>query len=293
MKFLGTGGAEGIPNPFCSCKLCEYARKNGGHDIRTRSSFLIDEETVIDLGADYFVQSIIHKQPLCVLKYILFTHTHDDHFNYSLFWERSVRQKKESGEPINIYFSEDAYDIIEKLLMVSPLTDGREYFINNNTVRFHMLKFNQKYSIGEYAVTPLKGRHTTAIERFSANFLIEKEGKSLYYALDSGPFFEDTIKSLSGKKLDIFIGECTFASLEKINSKPVTNEHMQISTCLENLHILYQNDAITSNTCIYLTHFADGSASHDELCKYFSSLSLPYKINIAYDGMEINFPNIP
>ena len=54
MKFLGTGAGEGIPNPFCTCRICEYARKHGGKDIRTRSSFMLDRHTIIDMGADFF-----------------------------------------------------------------------------------------------------------------------------------------------------------------------------------------------------------------------------------------------
>ena len=32
MIFLGTGASEGIPNPFCRCRICETARKMGGKE---------------------------------------------------------------------------------------------------------------------------------------------------------------------------------------------------------------------------------------------------------------------
>ena len=60
MKFLGTSAGEGIPDPFCTCPICENARRVGGKELRTRSSFLLDEETIIDLGADYFAQARDH-----------------------------------------------------------------------------------------------------------------------------------------------------------------------------------------------------------------------------------------
>ena len=52
MKFYGTGAAEGIPNPFCGCYLCEYARKHGGKDVRTRSMFRLTPNICIDMGPD-------------------------------------------------------------------------------------------------------------------------------------------------------------------------------------------------------------------------------------------------
>ena len=50
--FYGTGAAEGIPDPFCTCYLCQYARDHGGKDVRTRSMFRVDPTMVIDMGAD-------------------------------------------------------------------------------------------------------------------------------------------------------------------------------------------------------------------------------------------------
>ena len=56
MRFYGTSAAEAIPNPFCSCYLCENARKMGGKDVRHRSMFRIDEETCDDMGGDALIE---------------------------------------------------------------------------------------------------------------------------------------------------------------------------------------------------------------------------------------------
>lgn len=55
--FYGTGAAEGIPDPFCTCYLCQYARDHGGKDVRTRSMFRVDPTMVIDMGADAYTQA--------------------------------------------------------------------------------------------------------------------------------------------------------------------------------------------------------------------------------------------
>lgn len=53
MCFWGTSAGEGVPTPFCRCKVCEYARKHGGKDLRTRSCFRLDESIMLDAGADF------------------------------------------------------------------------------------------------------------------------------------------------------------------------------------------------------------------------------------------------
>ena len=52
IKYYGTGDGYGIPEPFCSCRLCAYAREHGGKDIRTRSQAVIDD-IMIDFSKDH------------------------------------------------------------------------------------------------------------------------------------------------------------------------------------------------------------------------------------------------
>lgn len=284
MKFLGTGAGEGIPNPFCTCRICEYARKHGGKDIRTRSSFMLDRHTIIDMGADFFCQSFLYGEDFTEIENVLYTHTHNDHFNYTMIWERSVRMQQD-GKILNVFFVDEGYDIITDFYLKSRITEGREAYAGADNVNFVKLEFGKKYSIGGYDITPLKGMHRTSYEQHSANYLIERDGKKLYYALDSGIFCEETFEKLKGAELDIFIGECTFP---KIGAEfdPNLIVHMDLEGCLKNLEILFKNKTITTNTEIYLTHIGPWE-THFDLCEYFAKLDLPYKINVACDGMEL------
>ena len=58
IKYLGTGAAEGIPAVFCHCGICEYARKQKGKEIRTRSQAIIDDLILIDFGPDTFAHTL-------------------------------------------------------------------------------------------------------------------------------------------------------------------------------------------------------------------------------------------
>lgn len=286
MRFLGTGGGEGVPNPFCTCRICENARKVGGKEIRTRSSFRLDNETIIDIGADFFTQSFMLNEPFDNIRNVLYTHTHDDHFNYTMIWERFVRNLGGDG-PMNIYFTDSAYDILDKFYLVSPVTEGRENYITPENIRFIRLNFMEKYNIGQWNVTPLKGNHSTVFEKNSANYLLENNNISIFYAVDSGPFSDETIGFLSGAKLNILICECTFPVIG-IDYLPAKSEHMDLNSCLKNLDVLYTKNIISKETKIYITHISPVGSTHAEFEQYVNSLDLPYKITVAYDGMVID-----
>ena len=48
LRVLGSAAAEGWPAMFCSCPGCQKARANGGKDLRRRTAYLLDEDTLID-----------------------------------------------------------------------------------------------------------------------------------------------------------------------------------------------------------------------------------------------------
>ena len=52
VTFLGSGGGSGIPNPFCQCANCEAARAAGGRSLRNSPAVLINDDLLIDCGAD-------------------------------------------------------------------------------------------------------------------------------------------------------------------------------------------------------------------------------------------------
>ena len=84
IRFMGTAGSEGIPNPFCNCKVCENARKNKGKDERTRASVMVDDCMQIDMSPEWSYQ--LKREGLTArnVHATLFTHTHPDHFNVPL-----------------------------------------------------------------------------------------------------------------------------------------------------------------------------------------------------------------
>src|SRR5262245_31110121 len=87
--FLGTAASEGYPDAFCGCLNCRLAREAGGKSLRNRSSLLINDDLLIDLGPDLLAASAAHGIPLDRVAYCIQTHEHSDHLHPSHFHSRS------------------------------------------------------------------------------------------------------------------------------------------------------------------------------------------------------------
>ncbi len=157
------------------------------------------------------------------------------------------------------------------------------HLLDCSRVEIHPLDFCKTYNIGDYKVTPLKGDHSTQYEKNSCNYLIQfPNGKTMYYALDTGLFLAETNDYLKNIRIDLIILECTFA--QESNK---CSTHMNLSTAKEQLDLLYSDGIIDDDTKIYLTHFSR-LMTHSELESYWKSENAEYRVNIAYDGLSID-----
>ena len=80
ITYLGTGAAEGIPAMFCTCELCTKARHDKNKEIRTRSQCVINDDLLIDFPADTYYHFLLNDINMSKIKYIVITHSHQDHF---------------------------------------------------------------------------------------------------------------------------------------------------------------------------------------------------------------------
>ena len=144
--FWGTGSAEGIPNPLCKCPACEKARKMKGKNIRSRSSFRLSEDILLDFGPDLVTQAQRNGGDLMKLRHVLITHTHYDHFSaFALcqFAGSYIPPK----EPVAFYFTEEAYEMADYLCHDEMLLrNGFRETLESGTIRFEKLKFFEPHT---------------------------------------------------------------------------------------------------------------------------------------------------
>ena len=77
VQLLGTGSADGWPNPFCECESCSTQRVTG--NARASSAALIDDVVLIDWGPNLSHVASLHGVSMRNVQHIFFTHGHPDH----------------------------------------------------------------------------------------------------------------------------------------------------------------------------------------------------------------------
>lgn len=66
-----------MPIPFCVCQICSEARRVGGKNLRRRSSLMINDDLLVDIGPDIATASFEYGLSLAGISVCLQTHPHD------------------------------------------------------------------------------------------------------------------------------------------------------------------------------------------------------------------------
>jgi len=282
LHILGTAAAEGVPAVFCSCAHCRYAREARGHEIRTRAGALLDGTLKLDFGPDSYMQSLRDGVNYALVHSVLITHTHSDHLTVSeLGWRWGVFAHVPAGDkPLTVYGNENLGTMLDGLL--------------GDRIAYQRLTAFQTVDIEGYAVTPLQAVHCVSngpdagwpivvggktVTRVEDAFiyLIEKDGKRLLYAHDTGPLTDADWEYLRGKRLDLVSLDCTNGRLDR-----TYYGHMGCHDDLAIRERLISIGAADDKTTFVANHFShNGLLPYDELCAMMPGFI------VARDGMDI------
>ena len=278
IKYYGTSAGAGIPEIFCSCRVCEQARKERGKNLRTRSQAVIDGVFGLDYS-DVFQHTLHYGLDMRQIKHVLITHAHYDHFMKEDVISRAVGMT----DPIHFYFSQESGTVFANAVqarkdkMAAP---DSNFNGNEVLVETHFVEKKQTYEIGGYTVIPLPARHGN--EKLGALiYVIQKDGKSILWAHDTGKFRSETVAFLkeSGIRFDFVSLDCTLK-----RGEPITGGHMDVERCREMVELLCANGNADEHTRVILSHIGHlVERTHDELVAEVAPLGM----EVAYDGLEI------
>lgn len=281
--YYGTGAGYGIPEMFCSCRVCNAARKNRGKDIRTRSQAVLDNKLMIDFPVDAFLHSVFYDLDIREIKNVIITHAHHDHF---LETELCTRPEDSSG-PHHFYMSEASSRSFAQRLEArakkqrETLEAGIEPVYRPVQVpQLHIIEPFKKFEVAQYHITPLPARHTFNIEPMI--YIIESGGKALLWAHDTGLFMPETLEFLRNYsvRFDCISLDCTL-----MRQKPITPFHMDLTQCIQTTQELREMGRIDDNTRIILSHIGHlVYLTHEEL----SEEARTYGMEVAYDLMVVD-----
>ena len=226
-------------------------------DARRSSAMMIGENYLIDCGVHTCESLAIAKFDIEKITDIFITHLHRDHFNSS----NIANIGKGRTTPLRLWVREDA---------ALPEIEG---------VEIKRMKLFKEYNIGAMKVTSIPANHDPAVS--PQHFIIEKDGKKLFYGCDGGWFLNETYNALRGAKLDMAVLDATVGDYEGDFRAAEHNSIPMIRLLLPSLRTI---GAIDESTAIYLSHIAPSlHVSHAktvEIAKAFGA-------HVAYDGLAL------
>lgn len=277
IKILGTAAAEGIPSPFCKCRFCEYSRRHLKSEQRKRSSVLIDNDLLIDMGPDILWNSVSQNISYSNLRFILFSHSHFDHFSVpSLLLCSKEYRITEMEKPIILVGSSQVYEKLINYLDVMGI-DKLKFFSNYH---YTVVKPGEKLILGKYIITTIESTHSK-IEKCLL-YVIKNDDKVFFYSTDTAVFNVHDIFKEYTDKFDLVLSDCTYG----INSQTTRrNRHMGVTDNIKIYNEMKKNGLLKDDSRYILTHFSHDSMIPSYLMQEYVKQS---NMEIAYDGMEVD-----
>lgn len=279
IRYMGTAALERIPAIFCNCDNCRKAMAAGGKNIMTRSQALIDDKLLVDLNSETYTHFLEMGRTLWDIEHVLITHAHCDHFTFEEFCCRIPgKTSTMKAEKLKVYTSQG---VIEN--MWDTLNTRIDKYTKQipERVEFIALDYFKPVQIGEYTVTPLPANHAEEEQAFL--FLIEKDGKTLFYGNDTG-YFDTEIDhwlAANGKYIDLLSLDCTKGDVEKSYKT-----HMSMSEGRSIADRFHEKGIIDDKSILYYTHFTHHCGMiYDEL----KVAAVKYGFHVAHDGLEVEF----
>lgn len=269
ITILGSGSADGWPNPFCVCHSCSTERAAGR--ARQPSSALVDDVVLIDCGP-----TTPHlpggAAPLDRLEHLLITHGHPDHLHPAVLL---TRQWAHPTHCLHVWGPSRAIDLC------------RDWVAPDALVEFHVLAPGDDAelptSLGTYRLSVWSARHAhgdgDALAEEALLFTVaDPQGARLLYATDTGPFPVDEV-GLPSDPVDVLLMDETFGDHTTHGTG-----HLDLATMPIVLADLRAGGVVTQGTRVLATHLSHHNPPTPQLRSRLGDLG----IEVAEDGMVVD-----
>lgn len=284
LVFLGTGAGD-----FRVCEDLENtdeyvlrARKLGGRNLRDASQALLDPDILVDFYSDQ--QILRFGIDTDEIRHLLITHCHGDHFQPA----RILEFARHLPHRLEVWGNETAEAGIE-FASSYEWDDDRGRFIervDDANLRFHLVRPDQTVSVGNASVTAVLANHHVdfdrrVIEERALNFVIEREGKTLFYGLDSSYVLRKTREFLKRYHFDAAVFDATFGHLV---IDPAATGHHNFRMLQETIAEFRRDGVVTDETAVFGSHISLAHVPpHDDIQVEAAELG----ITLAFDGMRV------
>lgn len=282
LTFLGTGAGEGYPGLWCECPHCSYARKHGGRNLRANSCAILDEKVLIDIGPACFDNAARFGVNPCHVTSLLITHPHEDHlYPQHLLWRETDERNLALSYAQKLHCGGPRFTGLPNLTVyggafTQKLFSSMEDRFEKLRMRFQRIEEGVPFDADGYRVTPVRGNH---VQRgFAHSYIIEKDGRTMLYALDTGSYDPDMEALLKKYVFNLIVMEGTTGLNEQYGG------HMCLVNNVRMLRFFQDSGCYASDGRFVLTHMSPHwCPPHD----WYESIAGQEGVTLAYDGMEI------
>ncbi len=279
IQYWGTAAAEGIPGIFCNCGNCRLARLTKGKNIRSRSQILINDDLLIDFGPDTYSNSLRYDFDMSRLSNILVTHPHKDHFYPD---ELTNRLEKYARSPVaEMLIIHGAKETLDAICAVS---DRDIRYKGQSRMAFDTLRPFEPRRIGDYTVTPLPARHTTASPFL---YLIEDGVSSFLVMNDTARPDIEVYEYLEkrGVRLGAVSFDTTYGLANALAERGTEAHHMGLVDNYAVRELLVMKGIADRDTVCIASHFSHQGVDidYDTMCEH----ARVFKFTVSYDGMTV------
>jgi phosphoribosyl 1,2-cyclic phosphodiesterase len=236
VTLLGTGSADGWPNPWCDCHSCAEARLHG--DLRRQTSALVDGAVLLDLSPAPPPDGV----SLAGVHTVLVTHAHPDHCSpFALLWRHWARRS-------------------EPLAIVGPgpvLDECRPWLAPDDPVRLVEAVPGRPLDCGGYRILPLPADHEVPTVLFDVTV---PDGGRLLYATDTAALPVAALALARGAAYDLVLMEETFGDVLDHGTR-----HLDLATFPEQVRRLREVGAVTDLTDVVAVHLSHHNPPSAEL----------------------------
>jgi adenosylcobinamide kinase / adenosylcobinamide-phosphate guanylyltransferase len=237
---LGTGSADGWPNPFCTCASCSTERSAGR--IRGQTSALVDGRLLLDCGPETPRAAERFGADLSELRHVLITHLHPDHCSPAFLLFRA-------------WVGDGPLDVLGPPEVVEAC---RMWVAPDSPVRFLAVASGDRVTVGEYDVRVHAARHGAA--GTSVLYDVACDGRRMLYATDTGPLPAETVDAVTGAQFDLVLMEETFGTLAEHDT-----DHLHLDAFAEQVARLRAVDAVVPATDLVAVHLSHHNPPTPEL----------------------------
>ncbi|CAJ1497394.1 bifunctional adenosylcobinamide kinase/adenosylcobinamide-phosphate guanylyltransferase [[Mycobacterium] holstebronense] len=243
---LGTGSADGWPNPFCRCASCT----SSATQVRGQTAALVDDVLLLDCGPEAPRAAMRLRRSLANVRHILFTHGHPDHVGPAALL---MRHWTGAVEPLDLVGP------------ASALEQCQHWVGPDDPVRFVTVQAGDRIALGDYDVRVLAAAHGADIGGDAVLYDLESVGGRIFWATDTGPLPEETHAAVAGAGYDALFLEETFGTYTDHGT-----EHHDLPAFAATVARLRCSGAVTDTTDVVAVHLSHHNPSEPELTAVLS-----------------------